>query len=224
MNKTVFCSLATLLLASGTHLIAKAPGALDQLTAQAPERQAAALPEARAEETKVVITEKGQPVRTIYFELDAIEKGNPFIDAFFGNNGNNNGHNNGYGSYGRVNCTAQDLGWEEHWGGHGGGPSELRACQECLQSHGDCRFNCSVEQFRCTAQFNPAVPAVVPGQPQPSLPAPSTFTGDLRQDQGSAQDSATLRCMQATQGQQGYCSVTGCNRENQVVRSGRCRK
>ena len=118
-----------------------------------------------------------------------------------------------------MNCVAQDMGWEEHWGGHGGGPSELRACQECLQVHGDCRFNCSVDQFRCTAQFNPApVPA---GQP---LPATSTYTGDLRPDQGSAQDSAVLRCMQSTQGWQGNCAVTNCNRESQVVRSGRCRK
>jgi hypothetical protein len=123
-----------------------------------------------------------------------------------------------------MSCNATDTGWEEHWGGHGNGPSEIDACRDCLNQHGSCRFSCSVQQFRCTAQFNPAIPPVTPGQPQPPVPAPSTFTGDLRPDQGSAQDSATLRCMQATQGQQGYCAVTGCNNEPQVVRRGTCRK
>ncbi|MCX5784474.1 MAG: hypothetical protein NTX59_02165 [Elusimicrobia bacterium] len=220
MKKSVLCSITAFILASSANIFAGTPRAIDQLAAQAPKQQTAVLPEAKPEATAVVITEKGQPVRTIFFEMD---KGNPWIDAIFGNNnnnnGNNNGYNNGYDQYGRMNCVASDMGWEEHWGGHGGGPSELRACQECLQVHGDCRFSCSVEQFRCTAQFNPA--PVAAGQPQP---APSTYTGDLRPDQGSAQDSAVLRCMQSTQGLQGNCSVTNCNRESQVVRSGRCRK
>jgi len=223
MKKSTLCSIAVLILASSANIFAAAPRAVDQLAAQAPKQQAAVLPEAKAETTAVVITEKGQPVRTIFFEID---KGNPIFDAIFGNNnnGNNNGYNNGYNPYGRVNCVAQDLGWEEHWGGHGGGPSEIRACQECLQSHGDCRFNCSVENFRCTAQFNPTPAPATPGQPQPPLPAPVTYDGDLRPDQGSAQDSAMLRCLQYTQGQLGNCSVANCNRESQVVRSGRCRK
>ena len=104
-----------------------------------------------------------------------------------------------------MSCTAQDMGWEEHWGGHGGGPSEMDACRDCLSSHGSCRYSCSVQQFRCTSQFNAAPAPVNPGQPQPPLPAPQTFTGDLRPDQYSAQDSAILRCMQATQGQIGNC-------------------
>ncbi|MBI4801337.1 MAG: hypothetical protein HY796_02325 [Elusimicrobia bacterium] len=225
MKKSVLCSITALILASGANVFAEASKALDQLAVQAPKQQAAVLPEAKVETTAVVITEKGRPIRTIFFEID---KGNPFFDAFFGdnndNNGYNNGYNDGYNPYGRLNCVAQDTGWEEHWGGHGGGPSELRACQECLQEHGGCRYNCSVEQFRCTARFNPAPAPVTPGQPQPTSPASFTYTGDLRPDMGSARDSATLRCMQSTQGQQGYCSVDNCNRESQVVRSGRCSK
>ncbi|HAH32283.1 MAG TPA: hypothetical protein DCL44_08220 [Elusimicrobia bacterium] len=234
MRKSVLCSITALILASGTNVFAGATKAVDQLAAQTPKQQNAVLPEARAEDTTVIITEKGQPVRTIFFEID---KGNPIFDAIFGNHGDNNGHNGphnggpndhngGFGPnpYGRMNCMAQDTGWEEHWGGHGGGPSELRACQECLREHGDCRYNCSVEQFRCTARFNPVQAPVPPGQPQPPLPAPSTYAGDLRPDQGSAQDSAVLRCMQYTQGQPGNCAIADCNRESQVVRSGRCRK
>ena len=93
----------------------------------------------------------------------------------------------------------------------------MDACRDCLSSHGSCRYSCSVQQFRCTSQFNAAPAPVNPGQPQPPLPALQTFTGDLRPDQYSAQDSAILRCMQATQGQIGNCYATGCN-EPQVVR------
>ena len=123
-----------------------------------------------------------------------------------------------------MNCIASDTGWEEHWGGHGGGPNEMDSCRQCLQSHGDCRFNCTVGQFRCSAQFNPAQPPVAPGQVQPPLPAPTPYTGDLRPDQRSAQDSAMLRCMQYSQGQYGNCAPTGCKTENQTVRQGMCRK
>lgn len=212
-----------------------APAAMDQLALQAPRQEAAAAPVPKAGEVAAVIAEKGQPARTIYFEAD---KGNPIIDAIFGggnngnnggnngwnNNGNNNwnngnnGWNNGYNPYPRVNCVASDSGWEEHWGGHGGGPSEMRACRECLSEHGNCRYSCSTEQFRCVAQFTPAAQ---PGQPQGPV---STYPGDTRQDEGSARDSATLRCMQSTQGQQGYCSIQTCDRATQVVSSGRCRK
>ncbi len=222
MKSSALIAVSSILLLSASSIFAAAPRAVDQLALQAPKQEAAIAPEPKEGEVAVVITEKGQPVRTIYFEAD---KGNPWVDAIFGgggNNGNNNGNNGwnngGYGGYGRVNCVASDMGWEEHWGGHGAGPSEIRACQQCLSIHGDCRYNCSMDQFRCTAQFTPAAQ---PGQPQ----APSsTYPGDLRQDEGSARDSATLRCMQSTQGQQGYCSIQACNRESQVVNSGRCRK
>jgi len=100
----------------------------------------------------------------------------------------------------------------------------MDSCRQCLQSHGDCRFNCTVGQFRCSAQFNPAQPPVAPGQVQPPLPAPTPYTGDLRPDQRSAQDSAMLRCMQYSQGQYGNCAPTGCKTENQTVRQGMCRK
>jgi hypothetical protein len=218
MKKSTIISIAFLALVSAGNIFAGEPKASEQLALQAPQRDdAAVMPDAQADNLTVVVKEKGQPARTIYFETD---KGNPLFDIIFGGggNGNNNGHNDGYGSYGRLNCVASDEGWEEHWGGHGGGPSEIRACRECLAVHGGCRFSCSTEQFRCTAQF---IPAAAPGQPQP---APSTYPGDPRPDQGSAQDSATLRCMQSTQGQQGYCTIQNCARENQVAYSGRCRK
>ena len=240
MKKSVFSSIAVLVLISATHTFAQAPKAVDQLAAQAPQRQAV-VPAAQPEITAVVYTENGKPVRTIYFET-AVEKGNPIFDAIFG--GQNNpgfpgqpghpgqpGYPNHPGQpghpgdqYGRMSCVATDTGWEEHWGGHGGGPSEMDACRECLNVHGSCRFTCSVQQFRCASQFNAAPAPVTPGQPQPPLPAPQTFNGDLRPDQGSAQDSAVLRCMQATQGQIGNCYVTGCKNEPQVVRRGTCRK
>jgi len=100
----------------------------------------------------------------------------------------------------------------------------MDACSDCLNAHGECRYSCSVQQFRCTAQFNQAPGTVTPGQPQPPLTAPLTFTGDLRPDQWSARDSAILRCMQSTQGQSGNCYATGCSNEPQVVRRGTCRK
>lgn len=217
MKKSALVPMLALILISAGASFAAAPKAADQLALQAPKQEAAVMPEAKSEEVAAVITEEGRPVRTIYFQAD---KGNPLFDIIFGGGGNNNnnGYNNNYPSYGRLNCVANDDGSEEHWGGHGGGPSEMRACQECLSVHGGCYYQCSTEQFSCTAQF---IPSVVPGQPQP---APYTFPGDPRPDEGSARDSANLRCLQSTQGQQGYCSIQSCNRENQVVHSGRCRR
>jgi len=220
MKKLYFFSVAALTLVSANSVFAGASKAADQLALQAPQQtEAAAVPEASSDKLTVIMTEKGKPVRTIYFEADKTNKGNPWVDGLIdviANSGNNNNNNYpGNHGYGDMNCVAMDQGYEEHWGGHGGGPDYMRSCQECLSIHGKCRYTCSVQQFVCTAQFNPAQTT---GNPLP------TFTGDLRDDEGSARDSASLHCMQSVQGQAGYCSVTGCNRQEQDVRSGTCWK
>ncbi|MCM2266277.1 MAG: hypothetical protein NDI60_00730 [Elusimicrobiales bacterium] len=201
-------------------------------------------------------------------------------------------------SHARMTCRASDYGWEEHWGGHGGGPNEWDACRECLSKHGSCRFDCSVDMVRCEARFNPYNQPQPPYPPQPYPPAPyppapyppapyppapyppqppqpwnpghpvypppqpwnpghpghpqfpppnpypgyppvnpghpphhkdvvkagpGLYSGDLRPDQRSAEDSAIRNCTQANYGIPGYCSISTCNRQAQSVKSGRCR-
>jgi len=46
---------------------------------------------------------------------------------------------------GRLECTASDRGWEEHWGGH-------RDCRECLRKHGKCVEKCYINEFVATAE------------------------------------------------------------------------
>lgn len=193
--------------------------------------------------------------------------------------------------YGRMTCRAYDTGWEEHWGGHGGGPNEVDACRSCFAKHGSCRFDCTVEMFRCEARFNPynqpqppqpgyppanpypnpnpgynpyppanpypnpypgynpyppANPYPNPGynpypgyQPPPPPPGhwtprppshpyykagPGLYSGDLRPDRISAEDSAIRNCTQANYGVPGYCTVSTCSRQPQSVKSGKCRR
>lgn len=38
-------------------------------------------------------------------------------------------------------CTAQDKGWEEHWGGHS-------SCSECLRKHGKCVETCYSKEYK----------------------------------------------------------------------------
>lgn len=52
-------------------------------------------------------------------------------------------YNPGYGG-GRVTCSAQDKGWEEH--------SAHRSCGECLAHHGRCIETCSTSDYTCEAQ------------------------------------------------------------------------
>lgn len=196
----------------------------------------------------------------------------------------------------RMTCRASDSGWEEHWGGHGGGSNEMDACRDCLAKHGSCRFDCTVEMVRCDARFNPynqpQPPAPYPPAPYPPAPyppapyppapyppapyppapyppqpwnpappqpwnpghggypppppghwtpgyppvphhppyhkdivksGPGLYSGDLRPDQRSAEDSAIRNCTQANYGVPGYCSINTCSRQPQSVKSGRCR-
>ncbi|MCG2725464.1 MAG: hypothetical protein L6420_04255 [Elusimicrobia bacterium] len=218
MKKSILSVAFVLIPALAIHIFAEVPKAMDQLTALAPQQENLIPSEAKIQKTAVVLTEKGLPVRTIFFEIDEPES----ISGNTSKDGNKNGYNDDYGSYGRRSCIARDTGWEEHWGGHGGGPSELDACRECLSEHGSCRYTCSMQQFRCTAQFNPA--PVDPNQPLPNTGTYGAYTGDLRPDEGSARDSAILRCMQFTQYKPGYCLVTTCNQESQIVKSGTCRR
>ncbi len=194
----------------------------------------------------------------------------------------------------RMECRAYDKGWEEHWGGHGGGPNEFDACRACFAKHGECRFDCTVDMFRCEARFNaynqppqpgypPVHPYPNPGQPgynpyppgynpnpgypgyNPYPPAnphpnpghpgynphpgypppppppghwtpnppghnpyhkagPGLYSGDLRPDRRSAEDSAVRNCTQANYGVPGYCTVSSCTPQRESVKSGRCRK
>ncbi|WP_413287715.1 beta-sandwich domain-containing protein [Bdellovibrio sp. HCB337] len=43
--------------------------------------------------------------------------------------------------YSKVECTASDDGWEEHWGGHS-------TCEACMAKHGDCVERCDLEYVR----------------------------------------------------------------------------
>jgi hypothetical protein len=189
----------------------------------------------------------------------------------------------------RMTCRASDTGWEEHWGGHGGGSNEMDACRDCLAKHGSCRFDCTVDMVRCDARFTPynQPPAPYPPAPYPPAPyppapyppapyppapyppapyppqpwnpghggypppppghwtpghpgyppvphhpphhkdmvksGPGLYSGDLRPDQRSAEDSAIRNCNQANYGVPGYCSINTCNRQPQSVKNGRCR-
>ncbi|PJA12676.1 MAG: hypothetical protein COX65_08255 [Elusimicrobia bacterium CG_4_10_14_0_2_um_filter_56_8] len=220
MKKTVFSSIAVLILASSANIFAQDTKAVDQLSDQQ-ETCAAVAPAAKPEHTGIAFGEKG----------------NPIVDALFGlgqNNNQNNAWNNGnygqhgypgqYGQYTRMTCRATDNGWEEHWGGHGFGPDERDTCRACLSAHGSCRYNCTVPYFRCTAKFFPVQPPAAPGQVQPPAPAPLNYTGDLRPDEWAARDSAMLQCYQSTQGMQGNCAAATCDRQEQTVKRGDCRK
>lgn len=184
----------------------------------------------------------------------------------------------------RMECRAYDKGWEEHWGGHGGGPNEIDACRACFAKHGDCRYDCTVDMYRCEARFNPYNtqpqppqpgynPYPNPGQPgynpyppgynpyppgynpyppanpypnpgyhpyppppppghwtpkPPSHPyhkaGPGLYSGELRPDRYSAEDSAIRNCTQANYGVPGYCTISTCTPQKQSVKSGRCRR
>lgn len=47
--------------------------------------------------------------------------------------------------YGNIQCTAQDNGWEEHWGGHS-------TCGECVRKHGNCIETCSRNYYVCQVE------------------------------------------------------------------------
>ncbi|MGC9071008.1 MAG: hypothetical protein ACP5IO_06865, partial [Elusimicrobiales bacterium] len=84
---------------------------------------------------------------------------------------------NNYWQNQSIVCKAFDTGWEEHWGGHGGSPSEVEACEECLRYHGSCRYQCSVQMTRCESEFRQTSQPYYPYPPQPYQPQPPLKCG-----------------------------------------------
>ncbi|MBI4678187.1 MAG: hypothetical protein HY748_11445 [Elusimicrobia bacterium] len=116
-----------------------------------------------------------------------------------------------------ASCYAFDRGWEEHWGGHGGYRWDPgRACQECLQRHGGCNYRCTIESWRCTAEWVPSDAS----QPR------RTYEGRPDRDRWDAEREALLYCRDIHWGDSGRgdCRVLNCRREDELVDSGSCRR
>lgn len=71
---------------------------------------------------------------------------NDLIDIIGGVIGNRPGHGPGHdGPREGVRCSAQDRGWEEHFGGH-------RSCGECMDRHGSCVETCEYSEWTCVVE------------------------------------------------------------------------
>lgn len=102
----------------------------------------------------------------------------------------------GYGG-GRVTCSAQDRGWEEH--------SAHRSCGECLAEHGRCIETCSTSDYTCEAQGVDYRGNV------------SRFVGQ-GSDRYQAENQAIRNCSYNA----GRCQILGCRSSEQVVSRREC--
>lgn len=120
----------------------------------------------------------------------------------------------GRGGNDRRDCRAYDDGWEEHWGGHGGGSDYARSCRECLGRHGGCTYRCSIAMHRCNAEW------------RAEDGTSRTYEGRPRRDRYEAEDDAVGVCRDANWNNrsQGSCRATTCSSVDEVVDRGRCRK
>ena len=94
-------------------------------------------------------------------------------------------------------CSAEDRGWEEHYGGH-------QSCQSCLRKHGSCIETCEKKTYECKVKgFNY------------DDDWERTFKGKARRRQ-KAKNKAIDRCYDA-----GYdsCYSQGCDSSYSTVRS-----
>lgn len=96
----------------------------------------------------------------------------------------------GYPDRGRLECSATDKGWEEHWGGH-------YDCRECLEKHDGCIETCQEVRTVYSCQFE--------GQDGRGTRESFAATSD---DRRQAEYEAEDRCYRA-----GYrnCRYQGCN-------------
>ncbi len=99
-----------------------------------------------------------------------------------------------------LTCTAQDRGWEEHWGGH-------RNCRACLKHHGRCIETCKENYYICTVEGN-----------NYDNTSPRTFHARARR-QWRAEERAMNKCYRSY----GSCILKGCDSESEVVSRRKCR-
>lgn len=102
---------------------------------------------------------------------------------------------------GRVVCSAQDRGWEEHFGGHG-------SCGSCLQKHGECVETCTEQREMCEVEG-------------------LDYYGRTRRymamgpDRWSAESEARRQCEWDRDNRS--CRTISCRAENRTVSSRSCR-
>ena len=104
------------------------------------------------------------------------------------------------GRYENVVCSAEDKGWEEHWGGHS-------SCDVCLSKHGECVESCHEQSYRCTAEGSDQTGSTQTFQAQ-----------DITR--WRAEDEALYRCQRYLYN----CRITSCQEEQQLVSRRDCRR
>lgn len=106
-----------------------------------------------------------------------------------------------YYNRGRVTCSAQDRGWEEHWSGHS-------SCGECVQRHGNCVESCYEVKQVCEVQGTDYY-----GRTQIFIAQGP--------DRWMAENEARRRC--EWNRDMRYCQVTSCRQDNQLISTRSCR-
>ena len=128
MKKSVFSSIAALILASSTSITAQTTKAVDQLGTQDQKQNVSVPAAAQPENTGIDFTDKGNPIFDAIFGGGQNNHGGPGGPGFPGQPGHPGfpgdhgspggpggpGWPGGPGQYGRMNCIASDTGWEEH--------------------------------------------------------------------------------------------------------------
>ncbi len=105
-----------------------------------------------------------------------------------------------------ISCTFEDKGWfEEHRNGHG-------SCKECLRHHGECRKECSENQYVCRAIF---IHYYRSGE--------RSYHGKA-ENRSRAKRRALRKCERRNDLTSGYCSVRNCRNESRIISRDSCRR